>query len=171
MKDKSQLSSNEVLIPEADEAFKDIRAEPKQKGILNKTKLIVFSAISVVVLIAIGLTLQNSSKEQPKKPLVSFLQDEEDLDFTEEGHRQLSREIAAQTMVLATNNDALPLRETDQVVLFGSGTENTIYGGWGSGEVYNKGTWSGLTPIKVKEGIQNKSNKFTFILRSIRSFS
>ena len=166
MKDKSQLSSNEVLIPEADEAFKDIRAEPKQKGILNKTKLIVFSAISVMVLISIGLALQNSTNEQPKKPLVSFLQDEEDLDFTEEGHRQLSREIAAQTMVLATNNDGLPLRETDQVVLFGSGTENTIYGGWGSGEVYNKGTWSGLTPIKVKEGIQNKSNKFIYVVNN-----
>ena len=166
MKDKSQLSSNEVLIPEADEAFKDIRAEPKQKGILNKTKLIVFLTISVMIFIAIGLTLQNSSNEQPKKPLVSFLQDEEDLDFTEEGHRQLSREIAAQTMVLATNNDALPLRETDQVVLFGSGTENTVYGGWGSGEVYNKGTWSGLTPIKVKEGIENKSYKFIYVINN-----
>ena len=75
MKDKSQLSTNEVLIPVADEAFKDIRAEPKQKGILNKTKLIVFSAISVIVLISIGLTLQNSSNEQQKKPLVSFLQE------------------------------------------------------------------------------------------------
>ena len=166
MKDKLQLSSNEVLIPEDVEAFKDIRAEPRQKGILNKTKLIVFLTISVMVLIAIGLTLQNSSNKQPKKPLVSFLQDEEDLDFTEEGHRQLSREIAAQTMVLATNNDALPLRETDQVVLFGSGTENTVYGGWGSGEVYNKGTWSGLTPIKVKEGIENKSYKFIYVINN-----
>ena len=40
-------------------------------------------------------------------------------------------------MVLASNKDnTLPLRQTDQVVLFGNGTQNTIYGGWGSGEVY-----------------------------------
>ena len=60
--------------------------------------------------------------------LQSPIPSDEDLDFTEEAHRLLSREVATQTMVLATNNDGLLLRRTDQVVLFGDGTENTIYG-------------------------------------------
>ena len=54
--------------------------------------------------------------------LQSPIPSDEDLDFTEEAHRLLSREVATQTMVLATNNDGLPLRKTDQVVLFGDGT-------------------------------------------------
>ena len=54
--------------------------------------------------------------------LQSPIPSDEDLDFTEEAHRLLSREVATQTMVLATNNDDLPLRKTDQVVLFGDGT-------------------------------------------------
>ena len=60
-----------------------------------------------------------------------LIPENEDLDFTEDEHRQLCREVATQTMVLATNNAELPLKSTDQVVLFGDGTKNTIYGGWG----------------------------------------
>ena len=87
----------------------------------------------------------------------------EDLNFTEAEHRLLSRQIASQTMVLATNNDILPLNPTDQVVLFGQGTNKTIYGGWGSGEVYNKGTASPLTPIMILEGFENQKNNNKFI--------
>ena len=87
----------------------------------------------------------------------------EDLDFTEEGHRQLEREVATQTMVLATNNGGLPLKNKDQVVLFGDGTKNTIYGGWGSGEVYNKGTTENMSPITILEGIENKKDKFIYV--------
>ena len=66
-------------------------------------------------------------------------------------------------MVLATNNDVLPLMQTDQVVLFGDGSNNTIYDGWGSGEVYNKGITESLTPVKIYEGIENIQNSFTYI--------
>ena len=91
----------------------------------------------------------------------------EDLNFTEENHRLLSREAATQTMVLATNNGGLPLQSTDQVTLFGSGTENTIYGGWGSGEVYEKGETKNISPIKILEGIENIKDRFIYIKNEI----
>ena len=92
-----------------------------------------------------------------------LIPENEDLDFTEDEHRQLCREVATQTMVLATNNAELPLKSSDQVVLFGDGTTNTIYGGWGSGEVYNKGTTVNMTPVTVLEGIADKSDKFIYV--------
>ena len=158
MEANSQHLSNEVLIEDSNKV--------KRKS--NKTKKIIISMISFIALFTVGLALYhkgNSSIENPKIPKISFLQDE-DLDFTEEGHRQFCREVATQTMILATNFDVLPLRSTDQVVLFGDGTENTIYGGWGSGEVYNKGSWNGLTPVKVREGIENKSDRFIYVLNN-----
>ena len=94
----------------------------------------------------------------------------EDLSFTEEEHRLFSREVAAQTMVLATNN-GLPIESTDQVVLFGAGTIKTISGGTGSGVVYSKGTKKSLTPVMLIEGIENKikenKNKFIYIKNEI----
>ena len=136
---------------------------------MNKIKIIIIiSIICVVVLGGIGLSLyfileaDNSSDEEKndekEDTFVPYnpIPEKEDLDFTEEAHRSFSREVATQTMVLATNNGGLPLEKTDQVVLFGVGTENTIYGGWGSGEVYNKGTQDSLTPVKILEGILNK---------------
>ena len=66
-------------------------------------------------------------------------------------------------MVLATNNDVLPLMQTEQVVLFGDGSNNTIYDGWGSGKVYNKGIAESLTTLKIYEGIENIQNSFTYI--------
>ena len=161
MEDKSQLASNEILIQVSDKAKKKITLGIRQ----NKTKKIIISLISFFALVSIGFALYQEGNSSIEKPKIFSLQDE-DLDFTEEAHRQFSREVATQTMVLATNFDVLPLRSTDQVVLFGDGTENTIYGGWGSGEVYNKGTWEGLTPIKVKEGIQNKSNRFIYVINN-----
>ena len=92
-----------------------------------------------------------------------LIPENEDLDFTEEEHRQLCRKVATQTIVLATNNAELPLKSTDQVVLFGDGTTNTIYGGWGSGEVYNKGTNQGMTPVTVLDGVSNRSDKFIYV--------
>ena len=88
----------------------------------------------------------------------------EELSFTEEGHRLFSREVASQTIVLATNN-GLPIKDTDQIVLFGEGTSDTIYGGTGSSTIYNKGTKVPVTPIMVLEGIENKikENKTKFI--------
>ena len=52
------------------------------------------------------------------------------------------------------------MQKTDQVVLFGDGTKDTIYGGRGSGEVYNKGTSRNMSPVTILEGIENKKDKF-----------
>ena len=94
----------------------------------------------------------------------------EDLSFTEEGHRLFSREVATQSIVLATNN-GLPIKDADQIVLFGEGTSDTIYGGTGSGSIYNKGTKVPVTPIMVLEGIENKieenKNRFIYIKNEI----
>ena len=70
-------------------------------------------------------------------------------------------------MVLATNN-GLPLENTDQVILFGSGTNNTIYG---AEKIYKKGTSIIITPITVLEGFENKikekEKKFIYIKNEI----
>ena len=153
MEVNSQSRSNEVLIEDSS----------KENRKSNKAKKMIISMVSFVALFTVGLALYH--KGNSSIPKISLLQDE-DLDFTEEGHRQFCREVATQTMVLATNFDVLPLRQTDQVVLFGDGTENTMYGGWGSGEVYNKGTSNGLTPVKVKEGIENKADRFIYVVNN-----
>ena len=112
----------------------------------------------------LNLTEDDDAQDNSSDDWIPYnpIPDQEDLDFTEEAHRLLSREVAIQTMVLATNNGELPLEETDQVVLFGIGTENTIYGGWGSGEVYNKGTTQSLKPVTILEGIENAKDNFIY---------
>ena len=110
-----------------------------------------------------GESEDEGEDEPPYDPIPKY----EDLNFTEQAHRLLSRDIAAQSMVLATNNDILPLTSTDQVVLFGKGTANTYYGGTGSGIVYNKGTNIPITPVMVLEGIENKSDKFIYVENDI----
>lgn len=169
MEDNSGRPSNDVLIEDAGQV--DTKDETSTKNDKQK-KIIIFSIIAAVVLVVLILLIffvfvKTDSEEDNNKEPFNPIPEKEDLDFTEEAHRLFSREVATQTMVLATNNDALPLRNTDQVVLFGAGTENTIYGGWGSGEVYNKGTWDNLTPIKVLEGIENKKDKFIYIKNDI----
>ena len=182
MADDSGRPSTEVLIHDSDDTDKELSKTlgEGKKAPMDKTKIIIIIAlICVIVLGGIGLTLffilkeDNSPDEENKEdpydpePFVPYnpIPEYEDLDFTEEAHRLLSREVATQTMVLATNYGELPLVETDLVVLFGSGTENTIYGGWGSGEVYNKGTSESLTPIKIIEGILNKVTKKKFLYK------
>ena len=110
---------------------------------------------------------QKEEEEEPPVPPYDPIPEYEDLDFTEEAHRLLSREIAAQSMVLTTNNDILPLTSSDQVVLFGLGTSKTIYGGTGSGIVYQKGTRIPIKPVMVLEGIQNKKDKFIYVENDI----
>ena len=113
---------------------------------------------------------ENKKNEENKNEEIEHhypFPEKEDLSFTEEEHRLFSREVASQTMVLATNN-GLPLKDTDQVVLFGEGT---IYGVAWSGAIYNKGTKMPVTPIMVLEGIENKieenKNKFIYIKNEI----
>ncbi len=52
----------------------------------------------------------------------------------ERDHRDLSRRIAEEGIVLLRNDGTLPL-SADRVALFGAGATKTIYGGTGSGEV------------------------------------
>ena len=139
----------------------------KNKKMLKKIIIIcsIIIAIIGVVIVVLICTLKNNkdNDELPYDPIPEY----EDLDFTEEAHRLLSREIATQSMVLATNNDILPLTSTDQVVLFGLGTSKTVYGGTGSGIVYQKGTKIPINPVMVLEGIQNKKDKFIYVENDI----
>ena len=129
----------------------------------NKTLINIITFLSISIIVFIILFMLSIKPKKTSLHSYGLIPENEDLDFTEEGHRQLSREAATQTMVLATNNGVLPLKTTDQVVLFGDGTKNTIYGGWGSGEVYNKGTTVGMSPVTVLEGVENKKDKFIYI--------
>ena len=164
MEDNSGRLSNDMFVQNAEDGDNQITAETKPSKISPKM-IIIIAVICVVVLISLGLILyfilreEDEEEKTPYNPIPS----NEDLNFTEEEHRLFSREVATQTMVLATNNDVLPLRQTDQVVLFGDGSNNTIYGGWGSGEVYNKGTTDNLTPVKIYQGIENIQNNFIYI--------
>ena len=47
----------------------------------------------------------------------------------------VSQEIAAQSIVLLSNNGVLPLKDTTQIALFGNGATATVKGGTGSGIV------------------------------------
>ena len=142
--------------------------EDSNKNKKTLKKIIIICAIIVIIVAIIIIVLfsiikDNKDDDAPYNPIPQ----KEDLNFTEEAHRLLSREIATQSMVLATNNDILPLLSTDQVVLFGLGTAKTYYGGTGSGEVYNKGTSTPLTPVMVLEGIESKADKFIYVENNI----
>ena len=165
MEDNSGRPSNDMLIHDTQES---VESEQKTKS-SNRAKMIILAIVIFVLLCGVAVALyfllrgdnskggdeSDSDSDSDHGEDEDPIPEHEDLDFTEEEHRQLSREVATQTMVLATNKDTLPLRQTDQVVLFGNGTQNTIYGGWGSGEVYNKGTTKNLSPVTILEGIEN----------------
>ena len=145
-----------------------------EQGHKNKNKNIIFIVMIILFLLILGILLIlfittnfDNNDEKKKDDEVSPIPKNEDLIFTEEEHRLFSRKVATETMVLATNYGILPLQKTDQVVLFGDGTNNTIYGGWGSGEVYNKGTSENLTPVKIIQGIENKTDNFIYVKNEI----
>ncbi len=68
----------------------------------------------------------------------------------EKANAQLSREVAAQGMVLLENKDnVLPLASaTKKLALFGSGARYTVKGGTGSGDVNQRDTVSIDTGLK-----------------------
>ena len=142
-----QMFQNEAPEPENKE---------KNKNCIFIIMIILFLSI-LAILIVLLIIFKNEDKDKDKdyNPIPS----DEDLDFSEEEHRAFSRKVATETMVLATNNGELPIKSNDLVVLFGNGTINTIYGGWGSGEVYNKGTSENMIPVTILEGIENKTDK------------
>ncbi|MCQ2818948.1 MAG: glycoside hydrolase family 3 C-terminal domain-containing protein [archaeon] len=144
----------------------DIAKEAGTTGIKITTKQIIIAAaifvvISAAIVIPIVIVATKKEKDEPVEPPYDPVPKEEDLAFTEEEHRLLSRKLATEGMVLA-KNVFLPIEEKDQVVLFGLGTEKTYYGGTGSGEVYEKGTSTDITPIKILEGIENKYKEKKF---------
>ena len=56
----------------------------------------------------------------------------------EQVHGRLARKLAAEGMVLMKNEHLLPLNVSVQIALFGSGSDKTIKGGTGSGDVNNR---------------------------------
>ena len=127
MEDNSGRLSNDMFVQNEEDGDNQITAETKQSKISLKM-IIIIVVICAVVLISLGLILYFILREDDEEEKTSYnpIPSNEDLNFTEEAHRLFSREVATQTMVLATNNDVLPLRQTDQVVLFGDGSNNTI---------------------------------------------
>ena len=150
---------------------------PKPKLKNNKIILLIivfiigisFLITALILMLTVGRVNENTDQniiEEEFNPIPL----NEDLNFTEEEHRQFSREVATQSMVLATNN-GLPIQNTDQVVLFGYGTNNTVYGSTSTTKIYKKGTSNIITPITVLEGFENKikenNNKFIYIKNEI----
>jgi beta-glucosidase len=86
------------------------------------------------------------------------------------GNAQISREAAAEGMVLLRNNDALPLQKGTKIALFGNNSYDIIPGGTGSGEV-NK-----AYVINLDEGLMNSGltsdinfrNKYRTYLKTIK---
>ena len=130
---------------------------------------ITFLIIAIILMLIFGNNNNNQNNQNKDNNNEEYnpIPKNEDLEFNEEEHRKFSREVATQTMVLATNN-GLPIENTDQVVLFGSGTNNTIYGG---DKIYKKGISDNIIPIMVLEGIENKikenANKCIYIKNEI----
>ncbi len=68
------------------------------------------------------------------------------------GNRELSRQLAAECMVLLKNDrEALPLQPGDRVAVFGAGQIDFIKGGWGSGDVNVEHVVNLLDALQVKE--------------------
>ena len=114
--DNSGRESTPILIQDASDSQNLLNEEKNNK--IKKFIIILIIVIIVLAILALILyfVLKDDSSFTPYNPIP----EKEDLDFTEEKHRLLSREVATQTMVLATNNGELPLLKSDQVVLFKS---------------------------------------------------
>ena len=143
---------------------------PELKKLKNKKNLLIIvlsiGILSLIIALILMLTLGKNDNNKIHT-IFNPIPEHEYLNFTEEEHRHFSREVATQTMVLATNN-GLPIETTDQVVLFGSGTNNTVYG---AEKIYVKGTSKIISPVTILEGFENKilenKNKCIYIENSI----
>ena len=146
---------------------------PETKKQNNKKILLIITfccGISILTVAFILMLTLGKKDESENFGNYNPIPKNEDLQFSEEEHRHFSREVATQTMVLATNN-GLPIESTDQVVLFGKGTNETIYGNINRGKIYNKGTFNIISPVMVLEGFENKikenKNKYIYIKNEI----
>ncbi|ELY93352.1 beta-glucosidase [Natrialba hulunbeirensis JCM 10989] len=71
-------------------------------------------------------------------------------------HRRLARDIAIEGTVLLTNDDALPLADTDAVAVIGPNADTAKLGGGGSSEV------SPFTETGPRSGIESRAADVTF---------
>lgn len=71
-----------------------------------------------------------------------------EMDEREISHRALSREVAADCVVLLENDGTLPI-SSGKVALYGNGARNTIKGGTGSGDVYVRDS------VNIEQGLIN----------------
>ena len=153
------MSENNLEDRLSGQMFQNEAPEPEQKE-KNKNRIFIIMIILFFLILFILIILLIIFKSDDKKKNEDYypIPSHEDLFFTEEEHKLFSRKVATETMVLAKNSDGLPIKSNDLVALFGNGTINTIYGGWGSGEVYNKGTSENMSPVTILEGIENKKD-------------
>ncbi|NBG88446.1 glycoside hydrolase family 3 protein [Isachenkonia alkalipeptolytica] len=79
---------------------------------------------------------------------------EEDKNFREKKHEELSYQAALEGIVLLKNEDILPVKP-GKVALFGAGANRTIKGGSGSGEVNDRHS------ISIMEGLIDKGFEIT----------
>ena len=106
-----------MFVQKPEEDDKELQMDKKLCK-LSQKMIIVIVVCSVVVLVGLWLMFyfvfgENDEDEKDDNTPYNPIPSDEDLDFTEEAHHLLSREVATQTMVLARNNDCLPLRRTD----------------------------------------------------------
>lgn len=149
---------------------------PEIKSKNNKIIFIIIAlCIEITVLIVafilmLTIDINANNNDDKDKELYFPIPKNEELNFTEEEHRQFSRYVATQAIVLATNN-GLPIESKDQVVLFGKGTNDTISGPIEIGPVYKKGSSTPINPVMILEGFENKikenKNKFIYIKNEV----
>lgn len=87
------------------------------------------------------------------------------------GNAQISRNAAAEGMVLLRNNDALPLKKDTKIALFGNNSYDIIAGGSGSGEV-NKAYVINLDKGLLNTGLaldKTFSDKYRTYLKTVKN--
>ena len=167
MNDEKDKNLEEKMF--SNEDLPDIKSKNNKIIFLIIVLCIGITVLIIAFILMITIDIKNNINDDDENELYFPIPKNEDLNFTEEEHRQFSRNVATQTIVLATNN-GLPIVSKDQVVLFGKGTNDTICGPVEKG-VYKKGTKNPITPVMVLEGFENKikenKNKFIYIKNEI----
>lgn len=64
-------------------------------------------------------------------------------------HRNISRELAGECIVLLENDGVLPVKDTGRVALYGTGVRKTVKGGTGSGDVNTREN------VNIEQGFLN----------------
>ncbi|HEX3076954.1 MAG TPA: glycoside hydrolase family 3 C-terminal domain-containing protein [Lachnospiraceae bacterium] len=83
------------------------------------------------------------------KPIIYTGTTTQDITEREVRNRALTREAAAEGMVLLKNQDVLPIASGKKIALFGAGARHTVKGGTGSGDVNERHS------VSIEEGLRN----------------